>query len=116
MKQQVADEETNAAYWNTQIGIADDIAKKERDSIRTNELPPDTPRRILLNNYTSQTIDLWVNGNYKMQVAPGGSKWCVIEHKWNPTTLTAYGDEDDSPAWGPRPIYGTFKTYTWNIQ
>ena len=30
MKQQVADEETNAAYWKTQIGLADEIAKKDR--------------------------------------------------------------------------------------
>ena len=115
LKQQIADEETNAAYWNTQIGLADEIAKKERDSIRTNELPGDTPRRILLNNYTTQTIDLWVNGNYKMQVAPGSSKWCVVEHKWNPTVLTIYGSDDDA-VWGPRNVFGTYQTYTWNLE
>ena len=50
-----------------------------------------------------------------MQIAPGGSKWCVIEHKFNPTTLTAYGSEDDA-VWGPRQVFGAFKTYTWNRQ
>jgi hypothetical protein len=29
---------------------------------------------VLLNNYTTQYIDLCVNGIYKMQVPPGGSK------------------------------------------
>ena len=81
----------------------------------SNQLPGDAPRKILLNNYTTQYIDLWVNGNYKMQVPPGGSKWCVIEHKWNPTVLTAYGNADDA-VWGPRDVFGAYSTYTWNLQ
>ncbi len=114
--QQIANEETDVNYWNTMIGLADKTAKQESNAVTRNELPTDAPRKILLNNYTTQYIDLWVNGNYKMQVPPGGSKWCVIEHKWNPTVLTAYGDEDDSATWGPRQIYGAFQTYTWNIE
>lgn len=70
---------------------------------------------MLLNNYTTQYIDLWVNGIYKMQVPPGGSKWCVIEHKWNPTVLTARGDEDEGGPWR-REIWGAYQTYTWNLE
>lgn len=113
--EQIATEEGEVKNLTDQIAIADKAAKDEADAVRRNKLPTDGPRWVLLNNYTTQYVDLWVNGNYKMQVPPGGSKWCVIEHKWNPTMLTAYGSEDDT-SWGPRPIYGAFKTYTWNLQ
>jgi uncharacterized protein (TIGR03000 family) len=113
--QQIANEDTDINYWNTQIGLADGIAKRESQAVLKNSLPTDAPRKILLNNYTTQYIDLWVNGYLKMQVPPGGSSWCVIEHKFNPTTLTAYGNEDNA-VWGPRQIYGAFTTYTWNLQ
>jgi hypothetical protein len=36
------------------------------------------------------------------------------EHRWNPTVLTAYGDQDID-SWGPRYIWGRFQTYRWNI-
>jgi hypothetical protein len=116
VSQQIASEETDKRFWTDQIALADKTAREERDAVLSNKLPTDAPRKILLNNYTTQYIDLWVNGNYKMQVQPGGSAWCVIEHKWNPTVLTAYGDADDSPTWGPRQIWGEFSTWTWNLQ
>jgi uncharacterized protein (TIGR03000 family) len=114
--QQVADAETNVAYWSNMIALADKTAKEESEAVRSNTLPTDAPRKVLVNNYTTQYIDVWVNGTYKMQVPPGGSKWCVIEHKWNPTVLTGYGNEDDGFTYGPMRIFGAFKTYTWNIQ
>ncbi len=115
VQQQIANEETDVNYWNYQISLAEGIARRERDAILSNELPGDAPRKLLLNNYTTQYIDLWVNGFYKMQIPPGGSKWCAIEHKTNPTTVTAYGNEDDA-VWGPRQLFGAYKTYTWNLQ
>lgn len=116
VQQQIAQEETDKKYWEGQIADAEAITKAEKEAIQSNKLPKDTPRRVLVNNYTTQYIDVWVNGNYKMQVPPGGSKWCTIEHKWNPTVLTGYGDEDEQPTWGPNQIYGEFETYTWNLQ
>jgi hypothetical protein len=113
--QQVLETETNVVYWKKMISIADNAEKQEADAVRRNELPKAGPRWILLNNYTSQYVDLWVNGNYKMQVGPGASKWCLIEHKWNPTVLKAYGSEDNA-VWGPRDVWGAYKTYTWNLQ
>jgi uncharacterized protein (TIGR03000 family) len=114
--QQIANEETSAAGWTQMIESADRATQQESAAIRSNTLPTDTPRRVLVNNYTTQYIDVWVNGTYKMQVPPGGSSWCTIEHKWNPTILTGYGNEDDGFTYGPMRIFGAFKTYTWNIQ
>jgi hypothetical protein len=68
-----------------------------------------------VNNYTTQYLDIYVNGNYKTQVAPGSTQICTIEHRWNPTVLTAYGNEDTNN-WGPRYIWGRFTKYTWNIE
>jgi hypothetical protein len=39
---------------------------------------------------------------------------CIVEHRWNPTILTAHGNEDID-SWGPRIIWGRFDKYTWNI-
>jgi hypothetical protein len=115
VQKKIANEDANIAFWKKEIAKAEKYGQAEKDAVLANELPKDGPRKILLNNYTTQYIDLWVNGRMKIQVPPGGSKWCVIEHKSNPTVLTAYGNEDDS-VWGPRNIFGAFKTYTWNLQ
>jgi hypothetical protein len=69
---------------------------------------------VVINNTTTQYLDIWVNGNYKTQVQPGATQTIVIEHRWNPTVLTADGDEDSS-TWGPRYIWGRFTKYTWNF-
>jgi hypothetical protein len=111
---QVASEADLEANLNQQLQLARQQVKDEKQAIQSNE-EPTGPRRLVINNYTTQNVDIWVNGFLKMQVEPGGSKWCMIEHKWNPTVITAYGD-DDSQTWGPRTIWGTFKTYTWNLQ
>jgi hypothetical protein len=91
---------------------AQDAADSE--SIRANQEPTFTPRTVIVNNYTTQYIDVWVNGNYKVQVQPGLTQAFVIEHRWNPTVLTGDGDEDEQ-TWGPVYIWGRFKKYTWNI-
>jgi hypothetical protein len=114
MAQQLSDEQEDITNLKESIAAADQYAKEEREKIQRNEEPSGAPRRVLVNNYSTQYVDMYVNGNYKMQITPGGSKWCVIEHKWNPTVLKAYGNEDVTQ-WGPRYIWGEFKTYTWNL-
>ena len=114
MADQVTRETEAVTDLKKEIALAQQQAAAETEAVRSNEQPTDTPRKVLVNNYTTQYIDIWVNGNMKMQLEPGQSKWCVIEHKWNPTILTAYGDEDDT-TWGPRYIWGKFTTYTWNL-
>ncbi len=113
MSEQIQSEEELIKNLKESIAIADKATKDETRAVQMNE-EPTGPRRLLINNYTTQYADIWINGNLKMQVPPGQSKWCVIEHKWNPTVLKAYGTEDTT-TWGPKYIWGTFKTYTWNL-
>jgi hypothetical protein len=111
--QQLAAEQTLITNLKESIADADKITKDETKAIQLQQ-EPTGPRRLLINNYTPQHIDIWVNGFFKESVPPGQSKWCTIEQKWNPTVLKAYGN-DDSTTWGPKYIWGTFKTYTWNL-
>jgi hypothetical protein len=103
-----------AQNLNAEIERANQWYKEEKEAIQMGKAPTGAPRRVLVNNYTTQYADIYVNGYYKMQVGPGQSSYCVIEHKWNPTILTGYGNEDITN-WGPRYIWGTFDTYTWNL-
>ncbi len=114
LAQQISDQQEDITNLKESIDAAEQFAKQEREKIQRNEEPSGQPRRVLVNNYSTQYVDVYVNGNYKMQLTPGGSKWCVIEHKWNPTVLKAYGNEDVTQ-WGPRYIWGEFKSYTWNL-
>jgi hypothetical protein len=111
---QVAAEQSLVTNLKQQVQMAQKIDKEEKETILRKENPTGAPRKLLVNNYSTQYFDIYVNGFMKMQVGPGQSKWCVIEHKWNPTVLKAYGDAD-SNNWGPRYIWGRFKTYTWNL-
>jgi hypothetical protein len=112
--QQVETETETVTDLKKEIALSQKAAKAETDAIRRNEEPGDAPRKVLVNNYTTQYVDIWLNGYLKTQVGPGQSKWFVIEHKWNPTVLKGYGNEDNA-TWGPRYIWGKFKTYTWNL-
>jgi hypothetical protein len=114
LTKQISDEQQNVTLLQEQIDAANKFTREEREKIQRNEEPSGAPRKILVNNYTTQYVDVYVNGYPKMQLEPGGSKWCVIEHKWNPTVLKAYGSEDVTQ-WGPRYIWGEYKTYTWNL-
>jgi hypothetical protein len=86
----------------------------DSEAIRMNQEPTWKPRTVVVNNYTTQYIDIWCNGYYKVQVAPGMAQSFVVEHRWNPTVLTGDGDEDEQ-TWGPVNIWGRFNKYTWNI-
>jgi hypothetical protein len=111
---QVAGEEDWIKLMRQEIATAKERALADTQAIRRNEEPTWTPRTLVVNNYTTQYVDINVNGFLKMQLGPGESKSCVIEHRWNPTVLTAYGNEDIE-TWGPRYVWGRFQKYTWNI-
>jgi hypothetical protein len=113
LNSQFAQEQGTLTFIKEQIAAAKRQAQEESEAVRRNE-EPTGPRKLLVNNYSTQYAVVYVNGNLKLEIPPGGSRWCTIEHKWNPTVLTASGDEDMS-SWGPRYIWGTFKTYTWNL-
>jgi uncharacterized protein (TIGR03000 family) len=114
--QEVSDEKEDRLFLEQSIQAAKDQAAADQQQIERNLEPTWTPRKVVVNNYTTQYLDIWVNGNYKIQVAPGMSQLFYVEHRWNPTVLTAYGDEDaGADTWGPRYIWGRFTKYTWNI-
>jgi uncharacterized protein (TIGR03000 family) len=114
VNQQVTDEQDDVTLLKQSIALARQQAQEDQEAINRNLEPTWTPRTVVVNNYTTQYVDINVNGNYKGQVAPGMTQTFTIEHRWNPTVLTAYGDED-SVTWGPRYIWGRFNKYTWNI-
>ena len=79
---------------------------------------PDRAIRNLVVRFKSPKEERALNpdhGNFKVQVAPGSTQVCTIEHRWNPTVLTANGNEDEQN-WGPKYIWGKFDKYTWNIE
>jgi hypothetical protein len=112
--QQVNAEESDVNILKQNIAFAKEQAAAEKRMLDENLQPTWTPRTVVINNYTTQYLDVYVNGNYKTRVGPGGAQAVVIEHRWNPTVLTAYGNEDIN-TWGPRYIWGRFQKYTWNI-
>jgi uncharacterized protein (TIGR03000 family) len=112
--QQMAAEQEDIKLLKQSISLAQQQAAEDKEAINRNLEPTWKPRTLVVNNYTTQYVDVNVNGNLKGQVAPGMTQTFTIEHRWNPTVLTAYGDEDIT-TWGPRYIWGRFNTYTWNI-
>jgi hypothetical protein len=114
VSQQIAAEKQNIELLNQSIALAKEQAKQATEAIQRNQEPTWAPRTVVVNNYTTQYLDVYVNGNLKGNVPPGQQQVWTIEHRWNPTVLTAYGNED-SETWGPRYIWGRFKKYTWNI-
>jgi hypothetical protein len=116
--QQIASEETKEEdqvnFWKTKIALAEKTAQEEQDAL-AKKAPVEVPRMVLVNNLSSQSVDVWINGCYNVDIPAGTSKWCVVEHNWDPTTLTATGDEDGR-SWGPRWVRGAYKTYTWNLE
>jgi hypothetical protein len=114
VQEQIQAEADDIATLNNTIQMTKQQIAADQASVNTNLEPTWAPRTVVANNYTSQYIDIYVNGNYKVQVAPGMQQTFMIEHRWNPTVMTAYGDAD-SITWGPRYIWGKFSKYTWNI-
>ncbi len=114
VQQQLETAEDNIALLNNSINLAKQQIRSEQRAAAQDTEPGWGPRTVVLNNYTTQYLDLFVNGYYKGQVAPGMQQTFIIEHRWNPTTLTASGDEDIEN-FGPRYIWGKFQKYTWNV-
>jgi hypothetical protein len=114
VSQMIAAQQKNIELLNQSLALARQQAKEAREAIRMNQEPTWAPRTVVVNNFTTQYLDVYVNGNLKGNVGPGQQQVWTIEHRWNPTVLTAYGNEDDQ-TWGPRYIWGRFKKYTWNI-
>jgi len=112
--QQTAADDALIAEMKKNITDFDAQSKEETAALRSNQPPPDSSRTVIVHNNTPQNFDIWVNGFMKMRVGPGESKWFVVEQKWNPTVVEAFGYGDDQ-TWGPVHLWGKFKTYTVNL-
>jgi hypothetical protein len=113
--EKIANEQDLIALLRNEIAQSKQISQLDSEAFRRNEEPSWTPRKVLVNNFTPQSLVIYVNGFIKMpEVPPGGAQIFVIEHRWNPTVLKATGDEDVD-TWGPRYIWGQYDKYTWNI-
>jgi uncharacterized protein (TIGR03000 family) len=114
VQQQITGTDDTLTVLKNILSEAKAQAAADSASIRANQEPTWKPRTIVVNNYTTQYIDVWCNGFYKVQVAPGMAQSFVIEHRWNPVVLTGDGDEDET-TFGPVNLWGRFNKYTWNI-
>jgi hypothetical protein len=115
VQQQMMMEEDNIASIKKDIAMSKQQIEADKKAINSNLEPTWKPRTVVVNNYTTEYLDVYVNGNYKTEVQPGMQQTIVIEHRWNPTVLKAYGNEDIN-TYGPRYIWGKFDKYTWNIE
>lgn len=106
--------EDNITIMKQNLEAAQNQIKADKQALSSNEEPTNSPRKVIVNNYTTDSIDIYVNGYFKVNVGPGASQVIMIEHRWNPTVLTGYGNEDTN-SYGPRNVWGKFDKYTWNI-
>ncbi len=107
-----------------QVALADDqnqllkkllaIDNEEKKAIAIGQEPTDAPRKITVNNYSTQYIDVQINGYLRGQVLPGTTRVFTVEQRWNPIVLKGWGDSDET-TFGPVVLQGRFSTYTWNI-
>lgn len=107
---QVSMEEQKVAELKKLITLAGD----EKRMINKGEEPTDAPRKIVVNNYTTNYIDVQINGYLRGQVLPGTTRTFTVEQRWNPIVLKGWGDADET-TFGPVVIQGRFDKYTWNI-
>ena len=112
--QQIATEQTSIADLKKEIALSNSIAQSYPKAADQNAEPTWAARTIVVNNYTTQYLTIYVNGIYKGEMGPGLQQSYTIEHRWNPVVLTANGDQDID-SWGPVNVWGKFSTYTWNI-
>jgi hypothetical protein len=111
---QIWQNEDHLALLKREIALAQKRSQEDVDAFKQNQEPTSAPRQVIVNNYTTQYLSIHVNGYPQGIVEPGRSGVVTINHRWNPTVLKAYGNEDQE-SWGPRYVWGEFKKYTWNI-
>jgi uncharacterized protein (TIGR03000 family) len=114
MSDQITTAQNNIATMRKCIALSQEQAKADVAAYQQGQEPTWTPRKVVVNNYTTQYIDVYVNGNFKVTVNPGMTQTFMIDHRWNPTVLTGYGDEDNGYPW-KRIIVGRFNKYVWNL-
>jgi hypothetical protein len=97
-----------------QLAAAKAQTKVENEALMMNQEPTAKPRKVVVNNYSTQYVDVQVNGYLKGQVSPGTTRTFTIDQMWNPIVLRGWGDADEN-LFGPVVLQGAFDKYTWNI-
>jgi hypothetical protein len=110
---QIEVEQEQIAAMNRSLKEIQSLTAREKTSVAAGQ-EPTAPRRVVVNNYTTQFIDVQVNGYLRGQVEPGTTKTITIDQLWNPIVLKGWGDSDET-TFGPVVLQGKFGTYTWNI-
>ncbi|MCE9566981.1 MAG: hypothetical protein K8U57_33685 [Planctomycetes bacterium] len=114
VSQQLSAAEGQLTNLKQQIAAAQAQTAADKQSLLKNEEPTSAPRKIIVNNYSTQYIEIQVNGYIKGQVSPGSTQVFTVEQRWNPIVLKGWGDED-AYVFGPVVLQGRFDKYTWNI-
>jgi hypothetical protein len=112
--QQVATEQDTVMLLKKDIALAQESTKAYQQALAQNQEPTSAPRTVIVNNYTTQYLTIYISGYYMGELVPGGSQAYTVNARFNPVTLKALGN-DDAEEWGPSYIWGRFKKYTWNI-
>jgi hypothetical protein len=111
---QLSAEEGVLNNLKAQLAASEERRKAEKQALLSKEEPTAGPRKIVVNNYTTQYIEVQVNGYLKGQVSPGTTRVFTIDQLWNPIVVKGWGDEDEV-IFGPVTLRGRFDKYTWNI-
>ncbi len=112
--QQLSAAEGQLNNLKSQLAAAQEQTKAEKQALLKNEEPTSAPRKIVVNNFSTQYIEIQVNGYLKGQVSPGTTQVFTVDQRWNPIVLKGWGDED-AYIFGPVVLQGRFDKYTWNI-
>jgi len=112
--QQLSAAEGQLNNLKSQLAAAQEQTKLAKQALLKNEEPTSAPRKIVVNNFTTQYIDIQVNGYLKGQVTPGSTQVFTVDQRWNPIVLKGWGDADEN-VFGPVVLQGRFDKYTWNI-
>lgn len=107
-------EEATLNNLKKQLAFAQQQTALEKDALKKNQEPTSTPRKVIVNNYSTQYIDIQINGYLRGQVNPGSTQVFTIDQRWNPIVLKGWGDADEN-TFGPVVLQGAFDKYTWNI-
>lgn len=97
-----------------QIAETRALTAADKRALEKKEEPTNAPRKIIVNNYSTQYIDIQANGYLLGQVNPGTTRVFTIDQRWNPIVLKGWGDMDET-TFGPVVLQGRFDKYTWNI-
>jgi hypothetical protein len=97
-----------------EIAFTRSLTAADKQALLKKEEPTGAPRKIVVNNYSTQYVEVQVNGYPEGQVSPGTTRVFTITQRWNPIVLKGWGNEDEY-TFGPVVLQGRFDKYTWNI-